>query len=255
MKNKIARSVGLLILLPLLLAGCSYAPGFQWAGGVRLDPCTAKGSEFEKADIMKWPETYHKKVSGVIEAHLDRLSNVSGAEIDCSAGDYPSMMRANGSLSALAATLGPWKGKKYVSELEMGPVLLEYLRVYECSLQERRYFQALSPIGLTEDPQASSKAPSPTLGEYNKQVSEERDLINRELASARLILERTLSVVGGLDRLSPLAMDIECIKRTSLDLRNILGLTAEAASCMPRIWDTRGSLRDLPQSSSAPAKP
>jgi len=235
----------------LLLTGCISSPsGFAWIGGERLAPCTAKGSTFEKMDTKQWPKTYHQTVSGVIEARLDTLNNVSGTEINCSAGDYPSMMKANGALSGLATTLEPWKGKKNISELELAPVLLEYLRVYECALQEKHYFQAISPLDVSS---ASSKDRSPRLGDYNTQVEEESKLISKELASARIILERSLSIVGGLDRLSPLAMDIECIKRTSLDLRNTLGLTAEAAACMPRIWDTRGSLRDLAVSSSSSA--
>ncbi len=65
------------------------------------------------------------------------------------------------------------------------------------------------------------------------------------MATARPTLERTLSIIGGLDRLNLLKLDIECLRRASLDLRNTLGLVAEAASCMPRSWDVRGSLRDM----------
>jgi len=250
-KSNALLSAGSRLLLLALLAGCSSVPGFQWAGGERLAPCTMVGGPFEKIELKKWPETYHGTVSKVIEAHLKQLGDASSAEISCTASDYPSMMKASGELRSLASSLPPWKGRS-VSELEIGPVLLEYLRVYECSLQDKRYYLALSP--LQQSSSTSSRAPGPTLGEYNEQISEEEALINRESVSARPILERTLTIVGGLDRLRPMALDIECLTRSSLDLRNTLGLTAEAAACMPRIWDTRGSLRDLPDPDPVPAE-
>ena len=70
--------------------------------------------------------------------------------------------------------------------------------------------------------------------------------MKEEVALARPTLHRTLSLIGGIDRLRPVDSSFECLQRASLDIRNILGLTAEVTSCLPRILDTRGSLRDLP---------
>lgn len=241
MKNNPLLSVGVRIVLLALLSGCASAPDWRWTGSEQLTSCTGKGGPFEKQALEKWPDTYHGMVSRVIEAHTKKFENLSTAEITCTAEDYPSMFKASGELQGLASTLEPWK-KRSVSELELAPVLLEYLRVYECSLEEKRYF-------LTTEQQKSSASSSAGTqlghGNFLSDMTEDEILINRELASARPILERTLSIVGGLDRLKPLAMDIECVKRASIDLRNGLGLVAEAAACMPRAIDARGSLRDL----------
>jgi hypothetical protein len=240
-------SAGIRIMLLLALSGCAAAPDWQWTGGEKLTSCTAKGGPFEKQDMEKWPDTYHGTVSGVIEAHMKNLENLSTAQIVCTAEDYPGMFKASGALQSLASTLAPWKGRT-VSELELGPVLLEYLRTYECALQEKKYFLSTERQGGS----ASSEGSQLGYGKYVNDQTEDMTLINRELATARPILERTLSIVGGLDRLKPLAMDIECMKRASIDLRNGLGLVAEAAACMPRSIDARGSLRDL--KSSPPAE-
>ena len=45
------------------------------------------------------------------------------------------------------------------------------------------------------------------------------------------------------DRLRALESGMECLARTSLDIRNALGLAAETAACLPRAWDARTSLR------------
>lgn len=248
MTNRLFPAAGT-ALLALLLGGCASAPDIAWMGNDRLAPCTAKGTPFENMAIKKWPETYHATVSKVIEAHMKQAGDASSAQITCTGDDYSSMMKPTDELQSLASTLPPWKGKK-VSELELAPVLLEYLRTYECSLQEKKYFLYLSPLEQ-ESGASSEPAKDLPLGDYVTQVTEESEIIERELASARPILERTLTLAGGLDRFRPLAMDVECINRASLDLRNVLGLTAEASACMPRIWDARGSLRDPPQRSSS----
>lgn len=239
--NKRPASVGPGLVCLLLLAGCASAPTWPWAGSEPLSPCAIAGGPFENVGFRQWPEAYHGTVSGVIEAHLEKLRNASTAQITCTAEDYGAMMQANGALQSLASRLEPWKGRQ-ASELEMGPVLLEYLRTYECALEERRYF-----ITGAQYQSSSSSSSGPSIG-YGKYVEEDAGddaLIDRELASSRIALERTLSLVGGLDRFQPLTLDIECIRRASLDLRNVLGLAAEAAACMPRALDVRGSLRDL----------
>jgi hypothetical protein len=41
-------------------------------------------------------------------------------------------------------------------------------------------------------------------------------------------------------------VDFECVRRASLDLRNVLGLLSEALSCAGRALDAKSSLRDPP---------
>lgn len=235
MKNNALPFIGAVLSLALL-AGCSSTT-WQWSGGKRLSACTADGGPFENMDLDKWPETYHGTVSKVIEAHMKKMQETSAADITCTADDYAGMMKATPELAKLASDLEPWKGRQ-VSELEMAPVLREYLRVYECSLEETGYFLP----GSQSSSVSSSGIPR---GKYMDEKSKDRALIGRELASSRMTLERTLALISGTDRLQPLALDVECIRRASLDLRNVLGLAAESAACMPRATDVRGSLRDL----------
>jgi len=125
----------------------------------------------------------------------------------------------------------------------MGTVLLEYLRTYECALSERQSF-------LNVILQNSSAQQNASIGNsrdtYNEANASERQTIARELSLARATLDRTLLVIGGMDRLRPLTVDIECLKRTSLDIRNITGLISQTSMCLPRVRDARGSLQDLP---------
>ena len=123
-----------------------------------------------------------------------------------------------------------------LSELDFPVVLQELLRVYECSLLER---QAFLPTLILQEHGGMNH------WEFLDQQAEENQAINSDLRIARPALERTLQIVGGYDLLRPLALDIECIKRTSLDLRNVLGLAAEVSTCLPRSWDGHDSLRDL----------
>jgi hypothetical protein len=85
-----------------------------------------------------------------------------------------------------------------------------------------------------------------SLGKFNDATASDAQLIAKERRIARPVLQRTLQLIGGMDRLEPLGVDIECLKRTSLDIRNSLGLISQAASCLTRIEDTQGSLRDQP---------
>jgi hypothetical protein len=152
---------------------------------------------------------------------------------------------ASEELKKMAKMLPVWKeddkALEDLSEADMAPVMLEFLRVYECSLREREMYLS---IYILRDEDGSG---SLLFGDYVDRKEEQDQQIHRELIIARATLERILGLMGGYDRLRPLALDIECIKRASLDLRNVLGLAADASSCMPKSWDTHGSLRDLPE--------
>lgn len=57
-------------------------------------------------------------------------------------------------------------------------------------------------------------------------------------------LERTLHTMRSFDGNYGAARNIWCYELASLDLRNELGLVADATSCMPKIWDAVTSLHD-----------
>lgn len=240
--NKFPRTTGTLLAATaaLLLAACEDFTTPRARQFTALAPCTASGTTFATMPFEDWKDEYHKRVSDVVEAHISSIEQTSQNPLQCTADDYASVLQPSGQLTALASELPAWKDRTgELSEADAGSVLLEYLRIYECSLNERQYLLSVSPLLPTE------RNTPMELGDLNAEVGKQVDIIEQEVALARPILERTLTIVGGYDRLRPLMVDIECLKRASLDLRNVLGLAAEASKCMPRIWDTHGSLRDL----------
>lgn len=236
----------------LLLGACSglITSPMEKRTGDRLAACTAKGTPFESLAFEEWAETYHTTVADIVEAHMDSIRDTHTTELQCTAEDYVSMVKPTDELRELAESLPPWQSEKAredLSETDIGPVLLEYLRTYECSLSERRNF--LSVIIPREWRTSSSSKPSTlTWGNTNQSTLEQQRHIDYEMLLSRPTLDRTLLLVGGHDRLRPLSLDIECLKRVSLDIRNIMGLVSQASACMPRIRDARGSVRDLPDS-------
>ncbi len=192
-----------------------------------------EGGEEDRVDA--WRRIYHTTANDVSEAHLKHT------EIACTenARETPS-----GTLLDLAAKLPPWSDDEDISRLterDIGAVLLEHLRIYECSLKEHAFFL---PSDIDEELLRRGG------GKYERslhteELSERQEEIGAELKLSRRALHRTLAAIGGIDRLRPLSASLECLQRASLDIRNILGLTADTAACLPRTWDARGSLRDL----------
>ncbi len=246
--NKRLSLVGALLAVSIL-AGCGIAEQDRGKSILQLPPCSNIGNVFGSSRAETMQSAYHGTVSNVINAHINDLADINTLPLQCTANDFRGLLEPSGALTDLASMLPEWGGTREVSEADLAAVLLEYLRVYECSLQQRGQF--LSVFILREQGQFTTQPdgseiqfmPSPDL---TKEQEKESTIISHELATARPILERTLAFLGGIDRLRPLSAELECLKRASLDLRNATGLLAESASCMPKIWDARGSLRDLP---------
>lgn len=133
---------------------------------------------------------------------------------------------------------------------DTAPVLLEYLRVYECSLVERHISL---PVEIWKEEMESRKllpgglAGNPLfyLNLWELWSQQSRD-IRRELQIARPALEHALAFMGTVHMTRMLERDTECIQRASLDIRNAIALSADTAACMPRIWNAKDPLRNLP---------
>lgn len=225
-----------LIVVGTILTSCENNSGVLQP--MRLPACTKEGSIFEDKPFDEWTELYHKQVDSVIEAHIHTMKHLGSTELQCADPDFATHIPASSPLLETANMIPAWKNKEAEGEIfesDMQVVLLEFLRVYECSMNEEDIFL---PVLLTKESFL-------TRGNYNDQMSSIRSTIAKEKLFARQSLSRTLSLVGGIDRLSPLGVDIECLKRSSLDLRNVLGIASDISSCLPRIWDAKGSLRDL----------
>lgn len=214
----------------LLLAGCEASGGR--ASPLRLAACSAEGSVFEDREFDEWSDLYHSSVDKAVEAHLSSMRGIASQAIECTAEDYHGAIPASSQLQDIADMMPAWENRSDLSESDFSAVLLEFLRVYECALNEHN---ELLPISDRTN----------STGTLLEEQSDTAAFIERERTVARVTLERTLGLLGGFDRLQPLALDIECLKRSSLDLRNAVGLMSDVSSCLPRIWDAKGSLRDL----------
>lgn len=236
-----ALRVGMFVWMALTLTSCTSA-GPEASTTGTLASCSIDDSPFHDLPLHEWPTVYHETVSAVIEAHLAAMQTLPTQKLDCSATQYPAVFHPTDALRALAATLDPWSKEgrlDTLSESEIGPILLEYVRTYECALAHKRQ------VLLLESGSGVLEADRPSLG-TDSAVADDEKLTQEELAIARPALERTLGIVGGLDRLNPLRIEVECLKRISLDLRNDTGLLSQATACMPRVRDARTSFRDLP---------
>ena len=184
--------------------------------------------------VLRLQTDYHATVEQVVEEHM------SNKTVVCSEGvrDVPS-----DALKHLAEKLPPWRDPAdYLGlrESDIGAVLLEYVRIYECTLKEHQLF---APSRVAHEISKNNRF---NFFEHFPAFNQRRIDIDQELRLARRTLNRTLKLLGGMDRLRPVDLSLECLQRSSLDIRNILGLAADSASCLPRATDARGSLRDLP---------
>lgn len=232
---------GMLAAFSLSLAACGALNDTTHQGlqSERLAPCTSDGSIFADMPFSEWKDRYHENVQDVIEAHMESLSSTTELPLQCTADDYEELVPASEPLREMAAGLPAYRDAENLSETDMAPVLLEFLRVYECSMKQQEEY------AVVYIPREFASGGFMGLGNYLSKKAEQKQTMQDELRVSRTALERTLGLIGGYDRLRPLALDIECIKRASLDLRNVLGLAADASACLPRTWDTHGSLRDL----------
>lgn len=227
-----------------------------------LTPCSAENTVFATMPFQEWAGYYHTTVGTVINAQIAAQQQRSNeTTLRCTSDEFADLLPPTPELETLARTLPPWKPRSMtdiifgtatqpdVSASDMTPVLMEFLRIYECSLLERQYegildFRTSSSSSAQEsssewsdEEPASSAPPYPSF--------EDQLIIAEELASARPALERTIVLLSGMDRLQPLVAELSCLERSLADIRNITGLLAEESSCWNRSWDARGSLRDL----------
>jgi hypothetical protein len=125
-------------------------------------------------------------------------------------------------------------------------VLAEFLREYECklSIMEDRTSEAILSGNDIDQPCTSSPCPSLSFPDFFIRPGKYKDRITADKDRARVALERTLHTMRSFEANYAAARNIWCFELASLDLRNELGLLADATSCMPKIWDAITSLHD-----------
>lgn len=191
-----------------------------------------------RPDVDAWVARYHATVKEIVDADLAWTPPDS-----CMAAAAGAPTTA---LKNLAAQISPWRDSAAsfatLKESQIGPVLLEYLRLYECALKTA---QASLSTDVVQSIGAGATNPV-TSAAFTIESARKNTIIAGERKTARLVLHRTLVAISGMQRLRPLAGSLSCIERASLDLRNVLSLAAEASTCLIRASDARGSLRTLP---------
>ena len=260
-RNGISRTlfaiVSMLIAIGSLLIitsrnNISLAAQDPWKPYPILESCTRADAQyaglfFNNEDFDDWPEKYHEAVDAVIEEYLDPPQTIECLD--------PNILPINQftSIYALAAVLPPWQDPVDLAELDrndVGIVLLEFLRVYECALADHNFFLPMDVIQERFEDEAAG-GPLPFIianfrfEDLLKEMGRRRRVIEEEIATARPTLERALVIVSSVIRFSFLDAELECLQRASLDLRNSLALAADASVCMPKGWDVKDPLRDL----------
>jgi hypothetical protein len=187
-----------------------------------------------------WSATYHQNVSTVVNA-------VSAPAMSDACSLTP--VQPPTVMLALASQLPPWNDPERLLTLrrdDVGNVLLEYLRTYECALEERAMEL---PIRSNEElnEQAKQNGETPTginLSQATTEEARQLKFIQKEMQLSRPALHRTLLFLASTMRLGSLGREMDCLTRASADLRNSLGLAAETSACVNRIWDARSALRN-----------
>ncbi len=209
------------------LAACS--------GSVLLFPGQNVGA------LEAWKQSYHQNVSSVVNAVMSQTQRAQCTLTQSE--NVPTVMLA------LASQMPPWRDMRRLQTLrteDVGSVLLEYLRLYECTLQDRASkLPVFALMEIREKAKAEGKPmESVPVLKVNPEESRQLKIISNEMALARPSLHRTLLFLASTMRLGSLGSEMDCLERASADLRNTLGLAAETSACLPRIWDARGALRN-----------
>lgn len=223
-----------------------------------LSPCTIYSDllteiPFESDNFEDWPDEYKKKVQEVIEEHFSFLEDAP----NCGASDPALLLGPQPKLQQLANSLPTWMSARGhvppLKQTDIGLVLLEFLNVYECAIQERYYFltrdaweTVYNKSGESNSMAFSSSSKGATYPLIIEEMFKEMPVLESELLSARDLLNRILTTVSGMNRLVALHKELRCIEGASMDIRNAAALAAETASCLPRIWNAKDPLRDLP---------
>jgi len=248
-----------LALTLIFLAGvATFAGGFALRGQSIDDSKTAGScSKYDNAIqamgyttkyLQEWPEKFHTDVAEgiqelfeppVIDCHAETPYDLVALDLD-----------EESKLYKIAKDLPPWQDPVELAKLtrmDAGPILLEYLRVYECMLKE---FDTFLPIEVRHELHKKAQ----DAGDPDRHIeisdiafygSDYEQTINHELAATRKAIEQSLTILMRMERLRAIEAEFECLQRASLDIRNIASLTADSAVCLPRMWDAKDPLRDM----------
>lgn|GEM_PF-2319790 len=228
--------------------------GIAWVPGTALPKPDSEDSgdqpfDYRKTDSVDlWRRQYHETVATIIsEFSNESLRQEESAEINCLGEEDHEMFPPTDLLLELAAKLPPWKeesAREKLSIYDTWTVLLEFLRLYECTLTER-YFYLYSDVIRERALLAEEEGKELTRHQITVEDADQKRKIQMELDTARLTLERVIALHLDRAKLHAINGEIECLERASKDIRIATALSAETAACLPRIQDAKSPLRDL----------
>ena len=217
--------------------------------------CSSVGTMFEgMTDLKKVMDMFRQRTSSVVGEREKFLATPSTwICLPGASGDEPPMPMLQG----LANELPGWHFQysdtpggsvntvlKPMAFGSFASILSEFEREYECKLSEFQE-EAFERVYRGDDiPSIDAPQAQP---EYIYRLGEFHRLQLIERQRARTAVERTIHALRSIEINYVYAKQLVCFQRASLDLKNELGLLADATSCMPRIWDALTSLHDRKQ--------
>ena len=242
----------------IIFLGMSIAIGFSLHSSqaavddsvVNIGPCSRFDDVYEQFTFSstrpeEWPEIYHTTVAQVVAEYVDIDSRNAA---DCTAESADRLLPAGDQLRDLADKLPLWQTEEALIALrrsDLGAVLLEHLRLYECTLNEENQLLLAQVFARDATTPAGSSSPILDTATYLEISGREQSLIDRELRTARPALNETLKLLSLRNLTSAADAELECLQRSSLDIRNAFSLSAEAMQCLPRTFDVRDPLHPV----------
>lgn len=270
MKHSRLYTIGMVMLVlvaaSVLIQYAFFSPKYITGALVQPTPilssCSSANNEFfglsydevttDNDVVDQWSVKFHDVIDELVTAQLDETERT----VECTAETMSEFLQPTTAMQNVVQEWEPFVSDPdttKLSRLDVGYVLLELLRQYECALQERQYFlygqlsQELVAeqfnLGLFRDNDDSYV----TAQAVSREAGEQQQKIVRELVISRKAVEQAVRMLNGKERTAIVRAEVECLERASLDIRNATGLAAEANSCLPRIWNAKDTLYDLPE--------
>jgi hypothetical protein len=255
----------------------SSEDGIEWpSGGPHTATCTSVGTMFQDIkNVDRAVELLTGQMSLIVSEREQYLSSPSSWS--CSGPPpVPRLITLASALPGLQVIINGQPAWRTVSFETFSSVAGELLREFDCTLVELSadrqqavitnedlrqpaVFCCASDqcIGVLDDPSvcdAGSVTADPQCDDQCQVVTTDQDLAVRpefleqritfERGRARTAYEHTLMALRSYELAHPVLQPLLCYLRASNNLKNELGLLADAISCMPRVWDSLTSLHD-----------
>jgi hypothetical protein len=221
--------------------------------------CTSSGTIFdvridEKMDIpSEVVQKYHRMMSAAFAEHERALATPSAWT--CSANTFERMAPRSQTLSAMASTMPQWKKRlQDVTFVKFPDVVADFQRLYECKLSEFDASWSTTVVAQGYDRYDSSAQKGKPITQFTEtpRIVEFQNSLHEEVELTRLALQRSLLTLRSLELGAPINVELNCLEREMLDMRNELSLLADASACFPRIWDAATSLHEPSNRDPAP---